>query len=81
VRGRIVRFRIQYEAWIGKRWYAIVRYDTAHGRPHRDILHPDGAQDKVEFEGYSTEEVLTLGERDIKANWRRYRADYEREIV
>jgi len=30
-----------------------VRYDTAHGRPHKDILHPDGTQDKVEFYGYS----------------------------
>jgi len=80
VRGRIVRFRIQYEARIGEKWHAIVRYDTAHGCPHKDVLHPDGAQDKVEFYGYSREEALTLGERDIKANWRRYRAEYEGEI-
>ena len=78
--GRIVRFRIQYEARIGEKWYAIVRYDTAHGRPHKDILYPDGSQDKVEFSGYSREEVLTLGERDIKANWQRYRAKYAREV-
>jgi len=57
-----------------------VRYDTAHGRPHKDVLHPDGSQDKAEFYGYSGAEVLTLGERDIKANWQRYRAEYEREI-
>jgi hypothetical protein len=80
VRGRIVRFRVQYEARMSGRWHAIVRYDTAHGRPHKDILHPDGSQDKTEFQGYSREEVLTLGERDIKANWQRYRAEYEREV-
>ena len=80
IRGRIVRFRIQYEALIGERWHAIVRYDTAHGRPHKDVLHPDGSQDKVEFYGYSGAEVLTLGERPIKANWQRYRAEYEREL-
>jgi superfamily II DNA or RNA helicase len=78
--GRIVRFRIQYEALIGEGWHAIVRYDTAHGRPHQDVLHPDGSQDKVEFYGYSEAEVLTLGERDIKTNWQRYRAEYEREL-
>ncbi len=78
--GRIIRFRIQYEAQIGEKWQPIVRYDTAHGRPHKDILHPDGTQDKVNFHGYSREEVLTMGERDIKANWRRYRAKYEREM-
>jgi hypothetical protein len=80
VQGRIVRFRIQYEARIGEVWYAIVRYDTAHGRPHKDILHPDGSQEKVGFYGYAKEEVLTLGERDIKANWQRYRARYEKEM-
>jgi len=80
VQGRIVRFRIQYEARIGERWHAIVRYDTAHGRPHKDILHPDGSQSKVKFYSYSEAEVLTLGERDIKTNWQHYRADYEREM-
>ncbi len=79
-RGRIVRFRIQYEAYINDKWCAIVRYDTAHGRPHKDILYPDGSQEKVEFYGYPRDEVLTLGERDIKTNWQRYRAEYEREI-
>ncbi len=77
---RIVRFRIQYEAFIGEKWYVIVRYDTAHDRPHKDVLHPDGSQDKIEFYGYPREEVLTLGERDIKTNWQSYRTKYEREI-
>jgi hypothetical protein len=36
--------------------------------------------DKHEFYSYSREEVLTLGERDIKANWKRYRAAYEQEM-
>ena len=68
------------ETLIGGEWQAIVRYDTAHGRPHKDLLHPDGTQDKQEFYGYAREEVLTLGERDIKANWKRYRAAHEQEM-
>ncbi len=79
-RGKITRFCVQYEAFIGGEWHALVRYDTAHGRPHKDLLHPDGTQDKDEFYSYSREEVLTLGERDIKANWKRYRAVYEQEM-
>lgn len=79
-RKRIVRFVVQYEAFIANDWRAIVRYDTAHGRPHKDILHPAGAENKEEFFGYTPEEVLTLGERDIKANWRRYRVAYELEM-
>lgn len=79
-RGQIVRFCIQYEALIGGAWQAVVRYDTAHGRPHKDLVHPDGTEDKQEFYGYSGEEVLILGERDIKANWQQYRAAYEQEM-
>jgi hypothetical protein len=79
-RGKIVRFSIQYEALIEGKWQAVVRYDTAHGRPHKDIVHPDGTQTKQEFHGYARSEVLTIGERDIKANWQRYRANYEKEI-
>lgn len=78
--GEIVRFRIQYEGLLGGEWRAIVRYDTAHGRPHKDLLHPDGTQEKHEFYGYSRKEVLTLGERDIKTNWKRYRSAYVREM-
>lgn len=78
--GRIVRFIIQYEALIAGKWHPIVRYDTAHSRPHKDMLHPDGTQDKIEFYGYIPEEVLTIGERDIKANWQQYRSEYEREL-
>lgn len=44
--GRIVEFRIQYEAFIDGRWHPIVCYDSAHVQPHRDTLHPDGSQTK-----------------------------------
>lgn len=79
-RGQIVRFCVQYEAWIQDEWRPIVRYDTAHGYPHRDLLYPDRSQDKREFRGYKAEEVLTLGERDLKTNWQHYRAAYEQEM-
>jgi len=78
--GIILRFCIQYEALIGGEWKAIVRYDTAHRRPHKDILRPDGTQKKQEYRGYSPAEVLALGERDIKANWHQYRIAYEKEM-
>ena len=37
-RGQITRFCVQYEAFIDGEWQAIVRYDTAHGRPHKDLI-------------------------------------------
>ena len=78
--GEIVEFRIQYEAFIAGQWHSVVRYDTAHGEPHRDVLHPDGTQTKEMYPGYSTAEVLTNGQRDIMENWPKYRAEYEEEM-
>lgn len=80
-RGKVVRFSVQYESLIGGEWRAIVRYDTAHGRPHKDLLHPNGAQERQDFRGYSPAEVLVLGERDIKANWQQYRSVYEQVMM
>jgi len=78
-RGEIVEFRIQYEAWMAGRWQPIVRYDTAHGQPHRDILHPARTQTKEMYPGRSNAEMLTLGQEDIMENWSSYRAKYEQE--
>ncbi len=79
-RGKIIEFRIQYEALIADNWHPIVRYDSAHGRPHKDTLHPGATQTKEGYPGYSNAEVLTIGQRDIMENWPRYCARYEREM-
>ena len=77
--NEIVEFRIQYEAFLDGEWRPIVRYDTAHGKPHRDVLHPDGKETKEWFTLYSSAETLTIGQRDLIENWQKYRAAYERE--
>lgn len=77
---RIVEFRIQLEVLVDADWYPVVRYDTAHGSPHRDILHPNGEQTKDWFEGYSVEDVLTIGQKDIMDNWTVYRDRFIKEM-
>ena len=77
--GRVTAFRVQYEAYIVGQWHIIVRYDTAHGFPPRDTLHPDGIEDKTEFPGADRADVLTMGEQDIKLHWREHRVRYMRE--
>ena len=78
--GMITSFVIQYEAEIDGKWREIVRYDTAHGHPHKDILHPDGTETKEEFPHYTPAEVMTLGQNDIRKNWKKYREQVEREM-
>ena len=73
-------FRIQYETYLDGRWHVVLRYDTAHGFPHCDTLHPDGREDKAEFPDASHDDVLTMGEQEIKSNWRKHRERYVREM-
>ena len=78
---QIIEFSLQYEAYIDAQWYAIVRYDTALGFAHRDVMHPDGTEAKTIFRQWDYEQVLTFGERDLKQNWATYRQDYVRELA
>ena len=79
-RGKVGIFRVQYEALIQEKWLPIVRYDTSHGYPHRDLLHPDRPEEKTPYLKRSNAEVLTLGQEDIRRNWQAYRARYEEEM-
>jgi len=46
-RRKIVFFRLQYETKINEIWYPVVRYDTAHGFTHRDIMNYPAASCEV----------------------------------
>lgn len=41
-KGQIFQFVVQYEALIFGDWKPIVRYDTAHGFAHKDIIKASG---------------------------------------
>ena len=77
-RGQLVRFTAQYEAVVAGRVYAVVRYDTAHGSPHRDLLDWAGRVVDKRFVGTAPYgEVLDAATKDIHATWRTYRSAFE----
>ena len=45
-RGKINDFVVQYETLVKDQWMPIIRYDTAHGQPHTDVISPDGTKEK-----------------------------------
>jgi len=73
----VISFVVQLECWIGVRWYPVVRYDTAHGFAHCDILRPGGIQDKYPLPIRDFNEALTYAQQDIRANFRRYCARFK----
>jgi len=72
--GRVISFTVQYETTIQGKRIAIARFDTAHGRPHFDLLDFRGRviakRWLPEHVGYN--EALEMARADLLANWRRY---------
>lgn len=66
--SHITEFVVQLEARLDDEWTPVVRYDTAHGRPHVDTIDRWGREvDKRWLEG-SLNETLTQGIRDVRTN-------------
>lgn len=76
--GIILEFGVRYEALISEQWQPIVRYDTAHGFAHKDVMKADGKTIKYPlfFETYNL--AFTFATIDLKVKWEKYREDFER---
>ena len=72
-KGKVVEFSVQYEILHQGKWMPVVRYDTAHGFFHKDIIKPDGTQEKMLLGVADYNEALVLADEDINKNWIQYR--------
>ena len=76
-RDRVVQFVVQLECFLQSEWIPIVRYDTAHGFAHRDLLHPLHPAEKKEMPVKDFNAGLTFAMQDLAENWEKYRERYE----
>ena len=79
-RGVLVDVMVQYEALIRDEWLPIVRYDTSHGFPHRDVLHPNKTKDKHPLSFPDLKTFLFYAEQDLKDRWEWYRERFLKEM-
>lgn len=79
-KGKVVGFVVQYELLLEDKWMPVVRYDTAHGYAHKDLINPDGSKEKIFMGVVDLNEALTLADNDINENWERYKERYLRRI-
>ena len=77
---RILKFVVQYEAFIENKWRAIIRYDTSHGFAHKDIMHYDGEQEKQPLYFPDLNIAFTFAIQELKISWRWYKMAYEKEM-
>ncbi len=77
--GRVVGFVVNYVARVRGKESSVVRYDTAHGFPHKDVCRPDGTVEHKE--PLLGTDLLSLADQaidDLKENWASYRRRFER---
>lgn len=80
-RGQVTDFTVQYEIWRDGRWLPVVRYDSAHGQPHRDTLDRTGRVVDKDWmpRAMTNDAAMQYAIRDIKANWATYLSAFEEE--
>ena len=78
-RGQILRFVVQLESQFVEdgKWTPVVRYDTAHGYAHRDIIHPTEKEEKTEMSVQDYNDALTIAMDDGVEKRYDYRRRYE----
>jgi hypothetical protein len=72
-RDKIVFFRVQLETLVEVAWLPVVRYDTAHGFAHRDLIDRHGHATKTPLFNQDLNDALTFAENDLKTNWTSYK--------
>ena len=73
IQGELVSFVVRLMLNLESRSICIVRYDTAHGRPHRDVLNASGRLvEKHWLLGLSFSEALNYAIHDFKKNHETY---------
>jgi len=72
--GKVIHYVVRLECVIRGKRYGVMRFDNAHGRPHRHTLGTTGRTiDKVWYDKLSYSEGLTEAIEDIENNYEFYR--------
>lgn len=70
-------FVVVLMALVGDDWVDIARYDSAHGRPHEDVLgRKSGLLEKIWHDNLSNREVYDLAITRFRCDYETIRARY-----
>jgi hypothetical protein len=77
----ILDFSVQLDVLIDGRWRKAVRYDSAHGQPHRHVFYPDHSEYREVMVSNDNNQAYTEARKLVKASfemiYERYRTHYE----
>lgn len=77
--GEVKEFVVKLICEFGGQWNEVLRYDSGHGYPHKDILDTSGkVVRKVWYDFLDNSQALTMAITDIKDNYEFYRERYKK---
>jgi len=81
-RSGIEVFTVQLECLIDGRWQPVVRYDSAHGQAHIDLIDPKGVEYEKIWLGYFApyNAAFTRAIDELKETYQDHRARYLRQL-
>ena len=79
-KGEVKRFQIILISTINDSQYQIIRYDCAHGVPHKDRLYAQPIK-KEKMPELPLKTLYGLAKNDIENNYKNYRQEYIRNIL
>lgn len=79
-KGQILDLVLQFETMINEKWVSIVRYDCAHGFFHRDLLYPNGDQEKKAIDVPNLKYAFSFAKQDLEDKWEWYKEQYIKKI-
>ncbi len=72
-KGTIEEFVVKLITLFEDKWHEVIRYDSGHNCPHKDILNTDGQViRKVWYDFLDNGQALTMAISDIKENYEFY---------
>jgi hypothetical protein len=73
VSGLIINFVVKLVLGINSAQYEVIRFDSGHNCPHKDILDVGGeVTRKIWYEFLGNKEALNLSIQDLKDNYKLY---------
>jgi hypothetical protein len=78
--GMPTKYSLNLSARIGDDWETLVRYDNAHGTPHRHTFHPDGSFQEHQFLAVLPQTFFAQAQKELKNNAEAYLEEYERKL-
>ena len=78
-KGDVAEFVVKMLILFEEEWHEVLRYDSGHGCPHKDVLNINGEViRKVWYDFLDNGQALTLAIADIKDNYEFYKERYQK---